>query len=55
MNEEKVDRLLLKSLKDAYDNLLAIDPEDTKTGKALKRVIKFYSTPDQYKEWKDSI
>lgn len=55
--QEMMDEIILKSLKGAYDNLVCFPygEEETKMSKALKKVIKLYSTPSQYKEWKDSL
>lgn len=48
-----VEYLVLEDLKESYKSVLDIDPSDIKLLKALNRVIKLYSTLDQYKNWKE--
>lgn len=47
-----IDGLFLINLKESYD---CVKEDDPKMAKALKRVIRFYSNPDQYREWKESL
>lgn len=55
--QEMMDAIILKSLKGAYYELINFSngEGEFKTAKALKRVIKFYSTPTQYEDGKDSL
>jgi hypothetical protein len=53
--DEMMDEIILNSLKESYKMVGECSGfnRDIKMSKALKRVIKFYSTPTQYKEWKE--
>ena len=53
--DDLVGFLVREDLKESYNTVLDIDNENKKILKALDRVIKFYSTSVQYKEWKESL
>lgn len=41
-----------ETLIDSYDIMCSLEEDKSKEGKALWRTIKYFSTPDQWKEFK---
>lgn len=60
---ESVEGIVRKVLQEDYKSLLEdtkfpfteIDPDTLKVRKALRKVIKYYSTKDQYEAWEKSF
>lgn len=61
IDNEIRDEIFLKLLKEDYDFILTNNPyheedikSDKKRLKSLKILIKYYSTPEQWKQWKEA-
>jgi hypothetical protein len=56
ISPEILDELVVQTLKESYDISSSFTDDDSVNyAKALRRVIKYYSTTDEYNEWKKQI
>ena len=51
--QDCIDKIVLSQLKESYNTAAYF--EDTKAQKHLRKVIKYYSTASDYKDWKESL